>query len=148
MLSVIIFINYFIKEDGLILFLLDRLQDILLIIIGSILGANTRFIIYKQLEKKKLYKNYIILLINTFSSFLLGLFLSFLSQISSFRYSYQLGLFFSIGLLGSLSTFSTFIFDAYDLFRKFKFFRAFELLIISLTLGVLLFSIGFLLGIK
>ena len=143
-----IFITYFIKEDGLILWLLDRLQDILLITIGSVLGANTRFIIYKQLEKKKLNKNYIILVINVFSSFFLGLFLSVLSQISSLRYSYQLGLFFSIGLLGSLSTFSTFIYDVYDLFKKFKFYRAFKLLIISLTLGILFFSIGFLLGIK
>ena len=128
--------------------LLDRLQDILLITIGSILGANTRFIIYKQLEKKKLNKNYIILVINIFSSFLLGLFLSVLSQNSSLRYSYQLGIFFLIGLLGSLSTFSTFIYDVYDLLKKFKFYRAFKLLIISLTLGILFFSIGFLLGIK
>ena len=124
------------------------MQDILLITIGSILGANTRFIIYKQLEKKKLNKNYIILVINIFSSFLLGLFLSILSQISSLRYAYQLELFFSIGLLGSLSTFSTFIYDVYDLFKKFKFYRAFKLLIISLTLGILFFSIGFLFGIK
>ena len=124
------------------------MQDILLITIGSILGANTRFLIYKQLEKKKLNKNYIILVINIFSSFLLGLFLSVLSRNSSLRYSYQLVLFFSIGLLGSLSTFSTFIYDVYDLFKKFKFYRAFKLLIISLTLGILFFSIGFLLGIK
>ena len=124
------------------------MQDILLITIGSILGANTRFVIYKQLEKKKLNKNYIILVINIFSSFLLGLFLSVLSRNSSLRYSYQLGLFFSIGLLGSLSTFSTFIYDVYDLCKKFKFYRAFKLLIISLTLGILFFSIGFLLGIK
>ena len=127
---------------------LIELQDILLITIGSILGANTRFIIYKQLEKKKLNNNYIILVINIFSSFLLGLFLSVLSRNSSLIYSYQLGLFFSIGLLGSLSTFSTFIYDVYDLFKKFKFYRAFKLLIISLTLGILFFSIGFLLGIK
>ena len=124
------------------------MQDILLITNGSILGANTRFIIYKQLEKKKLNNNYIILVINIFSSFLLGLFLSFLSRNSSLIYSYQLVLFFSIGLLGSLSTFSTFIYDVYDLFKKFKFYRAFKLLIISLTLGILFFSIGFLLGIK
>ncbi len=124
------------------------MQDILLITIGSILGANTRFIIYKQLEKGKLNKNYIILVINIFSSFLLGLFLSVLSRNSSLRYSSQLVLFFSIGLLGSLSTFSTFIYDVYDLFKKFKFYRAFNLLIISLTLGILFFSIGFLLGIK
>ena len=123
------------------------MQDILLITIGSVLGANTRFIIYKQLENKKLNKNYIILVINVFSSFLLGLFLSVLSQISSLSYSYQLGLFFSIGLLGSLSTFSTFIYDLYDLFVQLKFYTAFKLFIISLILGLLAFAVGFLLAI-
>ena len=120
------------------------MQDILLITIGSILGANTRFIIYKQLEKKKLNKNYIILLINIFSSFFLGLFLSFLSEASSLGYSYQLGLFFSIGILGSLSTFSTFIYDLFDLFIKFKFYKALKLFILSLTAAILSFAFGFL----
>ena len=124
------------------------MQDILLITIGSVLGANTRFIIYKQLEKKKLNKNYIILVINIFSSFLLGLFLSILSRNFFLRYSYQLGLFFSIGLLGSLSTFSTFIYDLYDLVLKLKFYIAFKSYIISLTLGILSFAVGVLLGMK
>ena len=48
---------------------LITLQDILLVSFGAILGANIRFIIYKKLEKIKFNKNYIILLINTFSSF-------------------------------------------------------------------------------
>ena len=124
------------------------MQDILLITIGSILGANTRFIIYKQLEKKKLNKNYIILVINTLSSFLLGLFLSILSKIDYLIYSYQLGIFFLIGLLGSLSTFSTFIYDLYELFIQLKFYRALKLFIISLISGVLSFTAGFLLLIQ
>ena len=119
------------------------MQDILLITIGSILGVNTRFVIYKQLDKKKLNKNYIILVINIFSSFLLGLFLSVLSRNSSLRYSSQLVLFFSIGLLGSLSTFSTFIYDLYELFIQLKFLRALKLFIISLTSGILSFTVGF-----
>ena len=111
------------------------------------LGANFRFIIYKILEKKKFSKYFIIVLINTFSSFLLGLFISFQAQIASFTYSYKLGLFFSVGLLGSLSTFSTFIYDLYDLFfLKLKFYKALKLLIISLALGILSFAFGLLLG--
>ncbi len=122
---------------------LDNLQDIFLIALGAALGANARFIIYQKLERIKLNKNNIILLINTFSSFFLGIFLPFTSHISSLNYSYQLGLFFSIGLLGSLSTFSSFIYDLYHLFIQFKFFRAFRYFIISPVLGILSFAFGF-----
>ena len=126
---------------------LDNLKDIVLISLGAVCGANIRFIIYQKFEEINLNKNSIILVINTFSSFLLGLFLSILQQISSLSYSYHLGLFFSIGLLGSLSTFSTFIYDLYDLFIQLKFYSAFKLFILSITLGILSFAVGFLLGI-
>ena len=123
---------------------LNTLKDFILITFGAVLGANTRFIIYQKLEKINLSKNNIILLINTFSSFLLGLCLSFSSQIDSFTYSYQLGLFFSIGLLGSLSTFSTFIYDLYNLFTQLEFYKALRLFILSLSSGILSFAAGFL----
>ncbi len=123
---------------------LDNLNDFLVISFGAVLGANIRFIIYQKLEKINLSNNHIILVINTFSSFLLGLFLSFSSKIDSFTYSYQSELFFSIGLLGSLSTFSTFIDDLYNLFIKLEFYRALRLFTISLTLGILSFAAGFL----
>tara|TARA_Y100001968_G_scaffold245440_1_gene229551 strand:- start:17 stop:412 length:396 start_codon:yes stop_codon:yes gene_type:complete len=124
---------------------LDNLYDLILIGLGAVFGAYTRFIIYQKLQNINLTKDYIILIINTFSSFFLGLLLSILYQISSLIYSYKLGLFFSIGFLGSLSTFSSFIYDLYALFMQFKFYRALKLFMISLTSGVLSFSIGFLL---
>ena len=124
--------------------LLDSFIDVILVASGAVLGANARFLIYTKLEQKNVNKNYIILLINAFSSFCLGLFLSFLSQNNTVIYAYQLGLFFSIGILGSLSTFSTFIYDLYNLFIKLDFYRAFRLFIISLTLGIVSFTVGFL----
>ena len=126
--------------------LLDIFQDVILISFGAVIGANTRFIIYKKLDKLNLSKNLIILLINILSSFFLGLFLSILSHFGSISHDYKLVLFFSIGLLGSLSTFSTFIYDLYDLFVKLKFYKAFKLFIISFLLGLLAFAVGFLLG--
>ena len=126
--------------------LLDSFKDVILISFGAVLGANTRFLIYTKLDKLNISKNIIILLINIFSSFFLGLFLSILSQAGSLSYAYQLVLFFSIGLLGSLSTFSSFIYDLYDLFIQLKFYTAFKLFIISLTSGLLAFAVGFLLG--
>ena len=122
------------------------LQDLILVAFGAVFGANTRYIIYRKLDKLNLNKNYIILLINTFSSFCIGFFSSILSNNSAVIYSYQFVLFFSIGLLGSLSTFSTFIYDLYELFIKFKFFKALNLFIISMTLGILALAIGFVLG--
>tara|TARA_Y100001968_G_scaffold73914_1_gene65328 strand:+ start:357 stop:749 length:393 start_codon:yes stop_codon:yes gene_type:complete len=126
--------------------LLENFQDFILIAIGAVLGANTRFIIYKKLDQLYVSKNYIVLSINICASFLLGLFLSILSQISSVDYSYKLVLFFSLGLLGSLSTFSAFIYDLYELFIQLKFYIAFKLFIISITSGILAFAVGFLLG--
>ena len=67
-------------------------------------------------------------------------------DISNLKFSYQLGLFFSIGFLGSLSTFSTFVYDLFDLFLQFKYFRAFKLSIIAIGSGVISLAIGFLLG--
>ena len=124
--------------------LLDNLKDVLLITFGAVLGANIRFLIYQKLEKINLSNHHIILLINTFSSFLFGLFLSFSSQMDSFAYPYNSGLFFLIGLLGSLSTFSAFISDLYNLFIQLEFYRALRLFMISLTLGILSFAAGFL----
>ena len=126
----------------------ENFWDLLLISFGAILGANIRFIIFEKFEKLNLSKNSIILVINTFSSFLLGLFLSILSKIDYLTYSYQLGIFFLIGLLGSLSTFSTFIYDLYELFIQLKFHRALKLFIISLTSGILSFTVGFFLIIQ
>ena len=124
----------------------DSLKDFILITFGAILGANIRFIIYQKLEKINLSKNNIILLINTFSSFLLGLCLSFSSQIDSFTYSYQSGLFFSIGFLGSLSTFSTFIYDLFELCREYKFLEALKLFIFSFSFGTTALALGSLFG--
>ena len=128
--------------------LLESFQDFLLITIGAIFGANARFIIYKKLYKVNFDRNSITLVINTMSSFCLGFFLSTTSHISSLNYTYKLGLFFSIGLLGSLSTFSTFIYDLYELFIALKFARAFKLFINSLILGILAFVFGILLALQ
>ena len=123
-----------------------RLTDVLFVSPGAILGANTRFIIYQKLEKLNLSKGLVILLINTFSSFCLGLFLAIIENFSSFTYYHQLVLFFSIGFLGSLSTFSSFVYDLFDLCLQFKFSRALNLFIISASLGIIAFAFGFLLG--
>ena len=122
------------------------MAEILFISLGAILGANTRFKIFNKLENLNLSKDFFILIINTFASFSLGLFLALVEKFSSFIYSYQLALFFSIGFLGSLSTFSSFVYDLFDLCLQLKFSRALILFIISASFGIIAFAFGFLLG--
>ena len=122
------------------------MAEILLVSVGAILGANIRFKIHNKLEKINLSKDFIILIINTFASFCLGLFLSLEEQLRALTYYYQLVLFFSIGFLGSLSTFSSFICDLFDLFLQLKFFRALRLFIMSASLGIIAFAFGLFLG--
>ena len=120
--------------------------EVLCVSLGAILGANTRFQIFNKLEKLNLSKYFYILIINTFASFSLGFFLSFIERFSYFVYSYQLVLLFSIGFLGSLSSFSSFVYDLFDLCLQLKFSKALKLFILSVLLGILSFAFGILLG--
>ena len=122
------------------------MSEILFVSIGAILGANIRFKIHNKLVSLNLRQGFSILIINTFSSFYLGLFLSLVEHFRAFTYYYQLILFFSIGFFGSLSTFSSFVYDLFDLCLQLEFFRALKLFIISASLGIIAFAFGFFLG--
>ena len=122
------------------------MAEILFVSIGAILGANLRFEIYKKLEKINLSKDFLILIVNIFASFCLGLFLSLEEQLRALTYYDQLVLFFSIGFLGSLSSFSSFVCDLFDLCLQLKFFRALKLFIISASIGIIAFALGIFLG--
>tara|TARA_B100000965_G_scaffold176526_1_gene147236 strand:- start:714 stop:1088 length:375 start_codon:yes stop_codon:yes gene_type:complete len=122
------------------------MSEIFIVSLGAILGANARFRIHTKFQNNNLRKEFSILVINTFASFCLGLFLSLMEQISYFIYSYQIVLFFSIGFLGSFSTFSSFVYDLFDFCLQFKFSRAIRLFIVSSSLGIAAFAFGFLLG--
>tara|TARA_Y100001968_G_scaffold271675_1_gene263437 strand:- start:89 stop:463 length:375 start_codon:yes stop_codon:yes gene_type:complete len=119
------------------------MYEILLVSLGAILGANTRFLILSNLKSLNVEKSLPLLLINTFASFCLGLFLSIIEKVGSFIYSYQLVLFLSVGFLGSFSTFSSFISDLFELCVEFKFYRGMRLCVISYTLGISAFAFGF-----
>ena len=121
---------------------LNNFQDILLVSIGAVFGANSRFIIYQKLKEININENFIILLINISSSFLLGLFISVFSKLVFFNFSSQIVLFFLIGFLGSLSTFSTFVYDLFDSFLKHKFFLALKLFALSFSLGTFALVFG------
>tara|TARA_B100000902_G_scaffold121855_1_gene121970 strand:+ start:114 stop:491 length:378 start_codon:yes stop_codon:yes gene_type:complete len=122
------------------------LKDIFFVSLGALLGSNVRFAFYKKLEQLNFEKDFITLIINTFSSFFVGFSISYLPGFSSSNTSFQLVLFFQIGFLGSLSTFSTFIYDLFELLRKVKYFKAVKLSIYSIVFGIIAFTFGFVLG--
>ena len=121
---------------------LDLLQDIILIAIGAVFGVNSRFLIYQKLNEININGKFSIFLINIFSCFFLGLFISISSNIKSLNVSSQLALFFVIGFIGSLSTFSTFIYDLFELCREYKFLEALKLFIFSFSLGTSALVLG------
>ncbi len=125
---------------------INIIQEIVLVSLGSILGANARFIIYKKFKVININGYYSILIINIFSSFLLGLSIPILSTIKTLTLSSHLVFFLIIGFLGSLSTFSTFIYDLFYLSQKCKFLKAFEILIFSFSLGIIAVAMGSLIG--
>ncbi len=110
--------------------------------LGAVLGINTRFIVYQKFKVTIINRYFIILIINTFSSFLIGLSIPIISNMRFLTFSSQLVLLFVIGFLGSLSTFSTFIYDLFDLSQKYKFLKAFQLLICSFSLGIIAVALG------
>tara|TARA_B100001113_G_scaffold217778_1_gene178643 strand:- start:988 stop:1368 length:381 start_codon:yes stop_codon:yes gene_type:complete len=118
---------------------LNNFLDILFISIGAVFGANTRFIIFQKLKEININSSLIILAINTFSSFLVGLFIPMLSQVRFVNLSSQLVSFVLIGFLGSFSTFSTFV---YDLFVEFNFFKALKYFSLSFSLGIIAITLG------
>ena len=125
---------------------LDTFQNILLVSIGAVFGVNARFIIYQKLEEININRYFIIIAINTFSCFLLGLFISILPKIKSLTFSSQVAFFILIGFLGSLSTFSTFVYDLFDLCQKSNFFKALKLFSFSFSLGIFALAVGSSLG--
>ena len=125
---------------------LDTFQHILFVSIGAVFGVNARFIIYQKLKQININRYFIILAINTFSCFLLGLFISILPKIKSLTFSSQLAFFVLIGFLGSLSTFSTFVYDLFDLCLKSKFCKALKLFSFSFSLGIFALALGSSLG--
>ena len=121
---------------------LNNFQDVLCVSVGAVIGANSRFIIYQKMKKININSYLIVLIINTLSSFLFGLFISIFPKIRMLNFSSQLALFFSIGFIGSLSTFSAFVYDLFDSLLKFKFIRVFKSFSLSLSLGLAALAFG------
>ena len=107
----------------------NLLIEIFFISLGIIFGASIRFFIISRFYFFNIIKPLKILLVNLFSSFILGLFFPILNNQKLISDQKLLSVFL-IGFLGSLSTFSSFIYNIFELSlnKEFK-----KLLILILT---------------
>mgnify|MGYP001332802950 FL=1 len=115
-----------------------------IISIGSILGANLRYLILTRLGSIKLNQRKRLLLINSTASIILGLSLS-LNNYNNILFR-EFIILFLIGFAGSLSTFSTFINDLFKLSIKRKYKDIAIIIFSCVFLGLISISIGLLVG--
>ena len=115
-----------------------------IISIGSILGANLRYLILTRLGSIKLNQRKRLLLINSTASIILGLSLS-LNNYNNILYR-ELMILFLFGFAGSLSTFSTFIHDLFKLSIKRKYKDITIIIFSSVFLGLISILIGLFVG--
>jgi len=115
-----------------------------IISIGSILGANLRYLILTRLGSIKLNQRKRLLLINSTASIILGISLS-LNNYNNILFR-EFIILFLIGFAGSLSTFSTFINDLFKLSIKRKYKDMTIIIFLSIFLGLLSILLGLLFG--
>jgi len=115
-----------------------------IISIGSILGANLRYLILTRLGSIKLNQRKRLLLINSTASIILGISLS-LNNYNNILFR-EFIILFLIGFAGSLSTFSTFINDLFKLSIKRKYKDITIIIFSCVFLGLISISIGLLVG--
>jgi len=113
-----------------------------IISIGSLLGANLRYILITRFCSIKLRKSRRILLVNLIASLILGASLSLNN--SDLKIYRELVILFLIGFAGSLSTFSSFINDLFKLSIKRKYKDISIIIFLSVFFGLLSISLGLL----
>tara|TARA_Y100001978_G_scaffold37796_1_gene33755 strand:+ start:11484 stop:11879 length:396 start_codon:yes stop_codon:yes gene_type:complete len=124
----------------------NLLIEIFFISLGIIFGASTRFFIISRFYFFNIIKPLKILLVNLFSSFILGLFFPILNNQKLISDQKLLSVFL-IGFLGSLSTFSSFIYNIFELSLNKEFKKLLILILTSLLFCIFVFYLGFLLSI-
>jgi len=111
--------------------------------IGSLLGANSRYILMTRFCSIKLNKRRRLLIVNLIASLILGASLS-LNNNSDLKIYRELVILFLFGFAGSLSTFSSFINDLFKLSIKKKYKDISIIIFSSVFFGLLAISLGLL----
>ena len=124
---------------------ISQLINLSLISVGSLFGANLRYIFLTQFHSIRLNKRSRLVVINSIASIVLGLALS-LNDESNFKIYSDLIILFLIGFSASLSTFSSFINDLFKLSIKKQYKDVSIIIFLSISLGLLCILLGLLLG--
>ena len=124
---------------------ISQLINLSIISVGSLFGANLRYIFLTKFHSIRLNKRSRLVLINSIASIILGLALSLNDESNSRIYSELIILFF-IGFSASLSTFSSFINDLFKLSIKKRYKDVLIIIFLSISLGLLCILLGLLLG--
>ena len=124
---------------------ISPLINLSLISVGSLFGANLRYIFLTQFHSIRLNKRSRLVVINSIASIALGLALS-LNDESNFKIYSDLIILFLIGFSASLSTFSSFINDLFKLSIKKQYKDVSIIIFLSISLGLLSISLGLMLG--
>ena len=124
---------------------ISQLINLSIISVGSLFGANLRYIFLTKFHSIRLNKRSRLVLINSIASIILGLALSLNDESNSRMYS-ELIILFLIGFSASLSTFSSFINDLFKLSIKKRYKDFLIIIFLSISLGLLSLLLGLLLG--
>jgi len=124
---------------------ISQLINLSIISVGSLFGANLRYIFLTKFHSIRLNKRSRLVLINSIASIILGLALSLNDESNSRMYG-ELIILFLIGFSASLSTFSSFINDLFKLSIKKRYKDVLIIIFLSISLGLLCILLGLLLG--
>ena len=121
------------------------MQNFLLISVGAILGANSRYWLGTWAAQKWGSSfPFGTLIINVSGSLLLGFFMTLATE--RFMLDPRWRLLFAVGFLGAYTTFSTYAFESYSLLANGQWLAGLGNLLSSTLLGVVAVGIGVLLG--
>lgn len=115
-------------------------MKLLFVMIGGFFGAICRFALSEWIHTNNEFP-LVTLLINVSRCFLLGWFLTFVSQLRKIRPEFTLLV--GTGFIGSFTTFSTFSMETLSLIQSGFIFMAFFYVLTSTVLGILLAYAGY-----
>ena len=120
------------------------MQQIILVFIGGGLGSSLRYLIGLNLNKETI--PYGTLLVNLVGSLLIGVVMGIYIKSLHSSFSENQIAFIIVGVFGGFTTFSSFMYENLQFLVNGQYFRFVGYSLLSLGMGFLMVSLGFLMG--